>query len=607
MDHESYELPNFSRNKIEKAGKVISKYDEESSEYNEFLPVVDNWRASHAYPLDVISELVRESVGDDETTIVVHRIKRLDSIVGKLKRAGNTGLFRMQDLGGCRVIVDDLEKVYVYLDKIKGKIIESGHEILPKEYDYIKYPNSKSGYRSYHVVVKFHCEEDPEFDGMYIEIQIRTKLEHVWATTVEIMDAISEETLKAGTGKKEYMRYFKLVSALFSISENTPIVEGVPNDEADIIEEIYSIDREEHIQDKLLSYNEAIKKIDLNRESDDDVGYYLLITDRVHETVSVRAYKKDNVEFATKMYQAFEKVKKENRWDVVLVSVTSIDNITSAYPNYFFMTEGFLRKLSKICSKHPEKSGFSFSTIDKGANISESFAINYIEPNVPRGSIPREASNGVPKGHKYCIPRMRMNLGDSYLRFSAPAWENDYDADIDAHIDSLTIAGPAIILTKFGGCYYINCDKWSYVCEEKAILIQNKEYTDDKASLLLLMSWLKTNLFTWDILWNYHSYSPYPKEVFKNLWTPCLPNNQKEVIIRTVNEILDNEFRFTKNLQNDANDTDRFGEIVDKFNKRVSRMLSELENIYDEYYGISKENRMIIQQELSVKNYYVYE
>ena len=95
--------------------------------------------------------------------------------------------------------------------------------------------------------------------------------------------------------------------------------------------------------------------------------------------------------------------------------------------------------------------------------------------------------------------------------------------------------------------------------------------------------------------------------MFKNLWTPCLPNNQKEVIIRTVNEILDNEFRFTKNLQNDANDTDRFGEIVDKFNKRVSRMLSELENIYDEYYGISKENRMIIQQELSVKNYYVYE
>ena len=44
-----------------------------------------------------------------------------------------------------------------------------------------------------------------------------------------------------------------------------------------------------------------------------------------------------------------------------------------------------------------------------------------------------------------------------------------------------------------------------------------------------------------------------------------------------------------------------------EFNMSISKKLSELESVYDEYYGISKEDRKIIQHELSVKNYYVYE
>ena len=44
--------------------------------------------------------------------IVVQRLKRLESIMGKLERFPDMNLYRMQDLGGCRVILDTIEQVY---------------------------------------------------------------------------------------------------------------------------------------------------------------------------------------------------------------------------------------------------------------------------------------------------------------------------------------------------------------------------------------------------------------------------------------------------------------------------------------------------------------
>ena len=94
-----YEVSKYTRSRIEKAGKVISEFDEDSKEYNEYITVVDNWRAAHAYPLDVVASIVNEEIstivldGNQNNRInVVKRIKRLESIVAKLKRPHNSGL-----------------------------------------------------------------------------------------------------------------------------------------------------------------------------------------------------------------------------------------------------------------------------------------------------------------------------------------------------------------------------------------------------------------------------------------------------------------------------------------------------------------------------------
>ena len=599
MIHERYELPLYSRSKIEKAGKAISRNDEGSPEYDEYLPVVDNWRASHAYALDTISALVNEAVGADENTFVVHRIKRLDSIVGKLKRAENTGLFRMQDLGGCRVIVDNLDYVYSGIARIKEVIIESGHEIL-KENDYIKLPRSISGYRSYHIVVKFHCAEEPLFDGMLIEIQIRTKLEHIWATAVEMMDIITEETLKSGTGKIEYMRFFKLVSGLFSIAENTPIVEGVDNEENAIIEEIYSIDRVEHIRDILASYNQAINIVNTEMKDDEEIGYYLLMVNRFEKSITIRAFKKDNVEYATTVYQEFEKHKRELRIDVVLISVNSLNIIQDAYPNYFMMTFDFLEKLSTLCAKHPEKSNYSFSSIGVGVKLLELFNTLQIEANIPDESMSQRDTMGSPRGSMVYIPRHPMNLGVSYLRFSAPYWD---DEKMFENCIPQRVVGPGIIVTRHGGCYYMNSDEWKYICDEKSLLIQCKDKTDyDK--LLVLLCWMKTNLFAWDILWNFHAHSVFPKRVHEQMWVPALCKEDETKIIELSKNIIQEERQFVEGFIDEGYESYR---VIDDFNQSISAKLLCSEAIFDRYYQISPEGKQIIQQELSINGYYFYE
>lgn len=76
-------------------------------------------------------------------------------------------LYRIQDLGGCRVIVDSVGQVYESLEKYKNSRIR---HILKRENDYIQ--NSKiSGYRSYHIVYQFHSEDKETYNkNMLIEI-----------------------------------------------------------------------------------------------------------------------------------------------------------------------------------------------------------------------------------------------------------------------------------------------------------------------------------------------------------------------------------------------------------------------------------------------------
>lgn len=313
-----WETPIYSKKQIDKAGKVISDPNSNFDEKQKALYILNNWRSSHAYPLQVIASNLRRK---NPNAIVVQRLKRLDSITGKLERNPTMSLYRMQDLGGCRVIVDNIEQVYDLLNKYKKSRIR---HILKKENDYIQNPKD-SGYRSYHMVYQFQSDDNDTYNkNMLIEIQFRTQLQHIWATALETMGVYTKTALKASMGDKDVLRFFVLVSSVFAKMENTPICPDTPNDYNELISEIRDIDKKLKIVSRLSALSVAIKYT--NEKYYKGKGYFLLRLDFDRKMLKVNAFSSNQIELATKAYNQIESVN-NSQIDSVLVSATSFDTL----------------------------------------------------------------------------------------------------------------------------------------------------------------------------------------------------------------------------------------------------------------------------------------
>lgn len=320
----------YSKRQINDAGDTIRKDNATDIEMNVALEIIDNWRASHAYPLHVIYMHLRKMAEGREDIVVVERLKRLESIVNKLKREKKMNLWRMQDLGGCRFIVPTVEEVFSNVEKIKSSRIR--HE-YKNEYDYINNPKL-SGYRSFHLVYKFHSDKNETYNNnMLIEIQFRTHLQHIWATALETMGLFTKQELKAGKGDEYAKRFFVLVSSLFALRECLPVVPGTSEDKVELISEIKQLDREYHILDKLKAIRVAIdheKDTKFNKN-----GYYLLRLDYNKSMLKIWYFMPSAIEDANNVYTAIERNRSKTGIDAVLVRAESFNTLKTAYPNYF--------------------------------------------------------------------------------------------------------------------------------------------------------------------------------------------------------------------------------------------------------------------------------
>ena len=171
-----WKIPEYTKRQINEAGIVIRNATSSQEDRTEALKIIDNWRASHAYPLHVFYMNLRRKIGSRHDILVAERLKRLESIVGKLQREDGMQLYRMQDLGGCRMVLPTLNEVYKFSEKFETSRIR--HE-LKKRNDYIQNPKA-SGYRSLHLIYRFKTDTpDKEIYNQYpmlIELQFRTHL-----------------------------------------------------------------------------------------------------------------------------------------------------------------------------------------------------------------------------------------------------------------------------------------------------------------------------------------------------------------------------------------------------------------------------------------------
>lgn len=281
------------------------------------------WREAHLLPLHSC-RLGLQAMTRHVTPhgLVAGRIKRLSSIRKKLRRT-KLNLWDIQDLAGIRAIVPAMEDVQEIVRRYQAGAIK--HR-LAREDDYISAPKP-SGYRSHHLMIRFAGKGDhAAFDKRAVEVQIRTRLQHAWATALEATGLIRDEDLKAGEGDPMWLRFFQIMSGELAAQEGQPPVPGVSADAKQRREELREIERALDAVATLESYNFAIQRVDnVARGSG---GRFIIRFDRRKQTVTV-----------TPFYTVFEAMREPGSegidGEAVVVEVDRIDSLAAAYPNYF--------------------------------------------------------------------------------------------------------------------------------------------------------------------------------------------------------------------------------------------------------------------------------
>jgi hypothetical protein len=307
--------------------------------------VLSNWRACHGYPINTFQALLRKRLKNiSNKAFAVQRLKRTPSIVEKLKRFDSMQLARMQDIGGLRAVTNIFKQVNrLYREyKTEGQF---QHELV-SEKNYIMEPKS-DGYRCIHFVFRYQNRQAPAYNGLYSELQLRTKLQHAWATAVETMSGFLGQALKARQGDPKWLEFFEVVGSAFAHIEKSPLVPGYEKlSSKNTFIEVAKKESALGVLDKLRAYSVALNLIDDQKKKG---SYHLVTINFESRTLRIKTYSKRQLEKATKEYsRAEEKAGKDSRIDIVLVSAGSIELLKQAYPNYFLDTKAFIREVEII-------------------------------------------------------------------------------------------------------------------------------------------------------------------------------------------------------------------------------------------------------------------
>lgn len=339
MDVQSrWKTPDYPKNQIVRAGQIIRNPKSIPEDKEWALKVIDNWRASHAYPMQIIYYNLWRRF-NRPNVVIAQRLKRLNSIVSKLEREPAMNLWTMQDLGGCRIVVPRIADIDTVLKGLKGSRVRYK---IKRENDYIQNPRD-SGYRSYHLVYLYHSDKSDTYNrNMLIEVQIRTHLQHLWATALETMGIFTNQALKSSRGDEDTLYFFKLISAIFAMQENSAPVPGIDSDYESIAESLKRLERKHNYLATLDAFNAVV---DYHQQTNlpQGGGYFILELDYRRKWLAIDYYKKSEVEEATEDYNRIESSRTDHGIDAVLVSVDSFRALKSAYPNYFSDLSEFIK------------------------------------------------------------------------------------------------------------------------------------------------------------------------------------------------------------------------------------------------------------------------
>lgn len=348
-----FAVPQYSRQEVNQAGNLLIA-DEKVvwvANRDQMLAIINNWRSSHAFPLQSFKmTLLARAKKIDKKAIVAQRLKRLPSIELKLRRFPEMRLSQMQDLGGCRAVVRSirsLEALVKAYEQVRSKNPTKRHEFI-HEKNYIDHPKA-DGYRGVHLIYRFRSasRRREAYNGLKIEIQLRTRLQHAWATSVETVSLFTGQALKSSGGEAEWRRFFALMSSVIASREKKPSIPGTPADKETLTTELRRLASKLHVQKCLRGWAYALTRLPAKNVT--NAVAFLVVLDLKAWTLNTTGFKQEESVKASEAYLAIEK-KANPDVQAVLVSLDSVHAMRTAYPNYYLDASEFIRALELAIS-----------------------------------------------------------------------------------------------------------------------------------------------------------------------------------------------------------------------------------------------------------------
>jgi ppGpp synthetase/RelA/SpoT-type nucleotidyltranferase len=343
------EFPQFqySMNEVKRVGEAlrgdIAWHETRRAEVLHIFSVANNWIDTHLYPMvrirhDVVAKVRKLKLAG----ITASRLKRMSSVRKKLRRLP-TKLDQIQDLGGCRAVlrsIADARKLFEFYQTA------STHH-LHKPTDYIAHPKV-GGYRSYHLMLRFRGSgSDVVYDGRRIELQIRTRLQHSWATAVEAVGLFLREDLKASEGEPDWLRLFDLMSSELAMAEDCPEAEHLPG-HRDRVAEIIELNRKLNALEVLEALRVAVRHTDWV-QSPEPPKYYRIQFNLKTSQVEVQPHHGAIAGVADQhAAEQSDALSGQSTINTVFVEADRIEDLKAAYPNYFGDVEVFRRNLLEV-------------------------------------------------------------------------------------------------------------------------------------------------------------------------------------------------------------------------------------------------------------------
>lgn len=165
----------YSNSQIDKLGDRIRPVERPSPEDMAMLRTIIE---AHEPALEEVERRL-----DQAGYRVVGRYKTITTILDKLRRQ-HIRLSQIQDLVGCRMVYDwSLSEQNHHVERIR-RLFDEPCEVIDRR------EQPTHGYRAVHLI--------PRVDGLRVEIQVRTSLQHHWAEVTEKLGDVWGRAIRYG-------------------------------------------------------------------------------------------------------------------------------------------------------------------------------------------------------------------------------------------------------------------------------------------------------------------------------------------------------------------------------------------------------------------------